>query len=47
MQTQYSVLGFRIDLYFPEYKLEIEVDQSGHNDKNIEYEIQRQRATVK
>ena len=29
MQTQYSVLGYRIDLYFHEYKLVIEVDELG------------------
>ena len=44
MQTQYSVLGYRIDLYFHEYKLAIEVDELGHNDRNINDEIQRQRA---
>ena len=44
MQTQYSVLGYRIDLYFHKYKLAIEVDELGHNDRNIDYEIQRQRA---
>ena len=35
MQTQYSVLGYRIDLYFHKYKLAIEVDGLGHVDKNI------------
>ena len=44
MQTQYTVLNYRIDLYFHEYKLAIEVDELGHNDRNIDYEIQRQRA---
>ena len=44
MQTQYSVLSYRIDLYFHKYKLAIEVDELGHNDRNIDYEIQRQRA---
>ena len=44
MQTQYSVLGYRIDLYFHKYKLAIEVDELGHNDRNIDYEIQRQKA---
>ena len=39
MQTQYSVLGYKIDLYFHEYKLAIEVDELGHNDRNIDYEI--------
>ena len=27
MQTQYSVLSYRIDLYFHKYKLAIEVDE--------------------
>ena len=31
IQTQYSVLGYRIDLYFHKYKLAIEVDELGHN----------------
>ena len=44
MQTQYTVLGNRIDLYFHKYKLAIEVDELGHNDKNTDYEIQRQQA---
>ena len=47
MQTQYTVMGYRIDLYFHEYKLAIEVDELGHNDRNIDYEIQRQRAIEK
>ena len=44
MQTQYTVLNYRIDLYFHKYKLAIEVDKLGHNDRNIDYEIQRQQA---
>ena len=44
MQTQYAVLNYRIGLYFHEYKLAIEVDELGHNDRNIDYEIQRQQA---
>ena len=44
MQTQYTVLNYRIDLYFHKHKLAIEVDELGHNDRNIDYEIQRQRA---
>ena len=43
MQTQYTVLGYRIDLYFHKYKLAIEVDELGHNDRNINYEVQRQK----
>ena len=47
MQTQYSILGYKIDFYFHEYKLAIEVDELGHNDRNIDYEIQRQKAIEK
>ena len=35
MQTQYSVLGYRIDLYFHKHKLAIEVDELGHTDRNL------------
>ena len=44
MQTQCSVLGYRIDLYFHEYKLAIEVDELGHAGRNVNNEIERQRA---
>ena len=40
IQTQYSVFGYRIDLYFHKYKLAIEVDELGHSDKNINDEIE-------
>ena len=44
MQTQYSVLGYRIDLYFHKYKFAIEVNEFGHADRNINNEIERQKA---
>ena len=44
MQPQYTVLCYRIDLYFHKYKLAIEVDELGHNHRNINDEIQRQQA---
>ena len=44
MQSQYTVLCYRIDLCFHKYKLAIEIDELGHNDRNIDYEIKRQRA---
>ena len=47
MQTQYSVLGYRIDIYFHKYKLTIEVDELGHADRNLGNEIQRQKALEK
>ena len=44
MQTQYNVLGYRIDLYFHDYKSTIEIDENGHSDRNIAYKIKRQEA---
>ena len=33
MHTQNSVLGYRIDLYFYDHKLAIEIDENGHSDR--------------
>ena len=43
MQTQYKALSYRIVLYFHYYKLAIEIDGNGHSDRNIDYEIKRQK----
>ena len=32
---QHNVLGYRIDPYFPKDKLAIEVDEQGHNSRDI------------
>ena len=47
MQTQYSVLFYKIDLYFHKYKLAIEVDESGNADRNLSNEIEKQKALEK
>ena len=47
MQTQYIVLSYRIDLYFHDYKLTIEIDENGHSNRNIDYKIKRQKAINK
>ena len=47
MQPQYSVLRYRIDLYFHKYKLATEVDELGHADRNISHEIERQKVLEK
>ena len=39
---QHSVLGCRIDLYVPKYKLAVEVDELGHCARDIKNEIERQ-----
>ena len=44
MQTQYTALGYRIDIYFHKYKLAIEFNELGHNDRSTDHEIQRQKA---
>ena len=47
MQTQYSVLGYRIDLYFHDYKLTIEIDENGHSHRNIDFEIKKTKSNRK
>ena len=47
IQIQYTGLNYRIDHYFHKYKLAIEVDELGYNDRSIDYEIQRQQALEK
>ena len=47
MQTQYNVLGYRIDLYFHKCKLATEVDELVHADRNLSNEIERQKALEK
>ena len=47
IQSQYSVLGCRIDLYFHKYQLAIEVDELGQTNININNEIERQKALEK
>lgn len=38
---QYPVGEYRLDLYFPKYKIVIECDENGHNDRNPEAERSR------
>ena len=47
METQYSILTYRVDIYFHDYKLAIEVDEKGHNDRDESYEKQRQKKIEK
>ena len=44
IQTQYSVLGYRIDLFFHKHKFAIEVEELGQADRNLSNEIERQKA---
>ena len=53
METQYKVLIYiqidlyRIDLYFHDYKLAVEVDEREHKDRNKKYEKQREELIKK
>ena len=47
IQTQYNVSGYKIDPYFHDYRLAIEIDEKGHKDRNTNDEIQRQKALEK
>ena len=44
IETQNNVLNYRIDLYFHDHKLAIETDENGHSDRDIDYEIKKQKA---
>ena len=44
MQTQYNVLSYGIDSYFHDYNPATEIDEHGHIDRSIDYEIKRQKA---
>ena len=35
MQTQYSALGYRIDVYFHANRLAGKIDENGHINRNI------------
>ena len=45
METQYKVLSYRIELYFHDYKLAIEIDENGHRNRNIDYEIKKTKGS--
>ena len=47
MKTQYNVLNYSIDLYFPDYDLVIECDENNHDDRDPKYEKRRQRRITK
>ena len=43
MQAQNSVLIYRIRLYFHVYQIVTEIYDNGHDDRNIEYEIKKNK----
>ena len=48
MILQFSTKSnFKIDLYFPAYNICVECDEYGHNDRNIEYDHERESKIIK
>ena len=41
-ELKYSVLGYRIDLYFHDYNITIEVDEFDHCDRDSDDEEERE-----
>ena len=42
-QDQYPVGKYRLDVYFPEYRIVVECDEHGHADRHPEAELERER----
>ena len=47
MQTQQSLPSYRIELYFHDYKVAIEIDENGHSDRKIDYKIKDKKKQKK
>lgn len=43
LKRQYTIGIYRVDLYFPTYKLIVECDENGHSDRNQEDELIREQ----
>ena len=43
VQSEYYILCYRVDLYFHDYKLVIDVDEFDRNVRDINYETRRQK----
>ena len=44
MQKQYNVSDYRIDFYFHDYKVAIEIDENGRSDRSIDNEIKKTKS---
>ena len=38
------MVGYRINIYVHDYKLAVKIDENGHSDRNINFEIKGQKA---
>ena len=46
-EFQKQVKTYRIDLYLPDHKLAVEIDEHGHADRDCEYESKREKVITK
>ena len=44
MQTEYMVLGYRVDLYFQDYKLSIEIDENRHSERSTDFSVKKTKS---
>ena len=44
MQTEYMVLGYRVDLYFQDYKLSIEIDENRHSERCTDFKVKKTKS---
>ena len=40
-------ISFRIDIYFTEYSLAVEIDEKGHTDRDLDFEKKKKRGIRK
>ena len=46
MIRQYYIGLYRVDLYFSKYKIVVECDEFGHNDRDPNYELKREQYLI-
>ena len=43
MRLHLNFLSFKIDMYFPEHNLVVQIDELGHTDRDKNYENEREK----
>ena len=47
ISIQHLVLSYEIDIYFPEHRIAVEIDELGHTNRDNNKEITRQKSNRK
>ena len=45
MQTQNTMLPYRMNIHFHDYKLAMEINENSHSNRNIDYEIKKTKSS--